>query len=55
MVIGAALAGGVLWTSCGTSTPLGASVPPVLMGLSLVAFGYSMVARARRGRRRRVD
>lgn len=55
MVIGAALAGGVLWTSCGTSTPLGASVPPVLMGLSLVAFGFSMVSRARRSARRPPD
>jgi hypothetical protein len=53
MVIGATMAGGVLWTSCGTSAPLGASLPMVLIGLSLIAFGSSMVSRERRARRAR--
>jgi hypothetical protein len=51
MVIGLLLAGSSAWTAI-YRTSWRASVPSILIGLSLAAIGYSLVARARKARSR---
>ena len=52
MVIGLLLAGSVTTSSC-ESGDWGPSVPTLLIALSMMSVGYSLLARARRTRRRR--
>jgi hypothetical protein len=47
MMIGLILAGGVVWTGCGTGIWSG-SITTLLIGLALMAFGYSFFKRGRR-------
>ena len=47
MMVGLVLAGGVVWTACGTGVWAG-SITTLLIGLALIAFGYSFFKRGRR-------
>jgi hypothetical protein len=49
MMVGLALAGGVVWSGCGTGQWAG-SITTLLIGLALTAFGYSLFKRGRRPR-----
>ncbi|GGM70507.1 hypothetical protein GCM10007977_085400 [Dactylosporangium sucinum] len=49
MLVGLLLAASSAWTAMGAAT-WPESLPSILIGLSLVAVGYSLVARARRQR-----
>jgi uncharacterized membrane protein HdeD (DUF308 family) len=54
MLVGLLLAASSAWTAIGSAnwTEL---LPSMLIGLSLLAVGYSLVARARRSRRQHED
>jgi hypothetical protein len=49
MMVGLVLAGGVVWSACGTGRWAG-SITTLLIGLALFAFGYSIFKRGRRPR-----
>ena len=51
MVVGLLLAGSSTWTAIQRDT-WRTALPSILIGLSLIAVGYSLVARARRDRSR---
>jgi hypothetical protein len=54
MLVGLPLAASATWTAIGAAT-WAEELPTILIGLSLVAAGYSLVARARRARRGNED
>jgi hypothetical protein len=50
MIVGLLLAASSLWTAIDAKVSWPDSLPSILIGLSLVAVGYSLVARRRRAR-----